>query len=85
MDLPTLASKALKVMLKYEQDFETIEDLAEQLRYVEKKLAENEIYLKETIKLWKRNASLECDCTRSKELREQGNKFYRKKRIFSRY
>ena len=81
MDLPALACKALKLMMGNKKEFETIGDVGEQLRYVEKRLKEQGLDIEETVDLWKRNPSEKGDCIRSQKLRKEGNKLYQNNQI----
>ena len=65
-------------MMENKTEFETIGDVAEQLKYVEKKLKEYGLLMEETVELWKRNPSEKGDCMKSQELRKEGNKLYQK-------
>merc|ERR550519_42379 len=81
MDMPTLACKALEVMRKYETEFATVGDIAEQLKYVQKRLIENSMDLNKIVELWKTQPGVLGNCTKSEELRKEGNKFYMKNQI----
>ena len=81
MDLPTLACKALKLMMGNKKEFETIGDVGEQLKYVEKRLKEQGLDIEETVDLWKRNPSEKGDCMKSQKLRKEGNKLYQNNQI----
>ena len=81
MDLPRLACNALSVMRKYEEEFKTIKDISEQLKYVEGRLIENSIKVDEAVYFWKRSPDVQVNCLKSQELRKKGNVLYQKKQF----
>ena len=81
LDLPGLAYDAFQVMMKYEDEFNTYDDIHDKLKYVEGKLKENNIRVDKVVDLWKRNSDVQVDCLKSKEFREKGHKLYQKKQF----
>ena len=81
MNMPTLACTALELMRKYEREFETVGDVAERLKYVQKRLTENGMDLSEIVELWKTQPGVLGNCAKSERLRVEGNKFYMKNQI----
>ena len=69
LDLPGLAYDAFQVMMKYEDEFNTYDDIHDKLKYVEGKLNENNIRVDKVVDLWKRNSDVQVDCLKSKEFR----------------
>ena len=84
LDLPGLAYDAFQVMMKYEDEFNTYDDIHDKLKYVEGKLKENNIRVDKVVDLWKRNSDVQVDCLKSKEFRNEGNKLYKKNSLVRR-
>ena len=68
-------------MKKYEDEFKTYDDIHDKLKYVERRLIENNIRVDEVVKMWKRNPDVQVDCLKSQEFRKEGNKSYQKKQF----
>ena len=80
-DFPEIAYTAFQVMKNYEDEFEKQDSISDKLKYVEKKLIENNITVDEVVKLWKRSPEIQVNCFKSQELRKEGNKFYKKRQF----